>query len=85
MNATNLLDCGHPIGDHSAFVAGYGTDSKTKETRCYDCCADFERQTMVETGKAFLYLIHRPDGQLSEITDWPGHLRFPVFGKVRRG
>ena len=73
-----LLDCGHPESEHSSITRGYGTmPDGTKH--CYDCCANMDRESMIETGKATLYLA---DGK---ITNWPGSLTFPVYGKVRVG
>lgn len=80
---TEILDCGHPPSEHESYTTGYGVmDGKRY---CYDCCATQERETMIQHGKTDLYLVHRPDNMTSEITDWPGRLRFPVVGKVRRG
>lgn len=43
---------------------------------CYDCCASDERQAMVETGNACLYLTQKQTGWY--ITDFTGVLTFPV-------
>lgn len=75
-----ILDCGHPPAaridnwDGSWVGTGYGRDSITGETRCYQCCANLERARMIETGKATLYLTG--ETYTYEVTDWPGLLRF---------
>lgn len=75
--AQELLDCGHPASAHGKNTTGYGTDREGKRY-CYDCCAEIDRQDMIATGKATLYL----SGW--EVTDWTGHLRFQA-GTVRKG
>lgn len=75
-----VCDCGHPPSPHGEPTTGYGTDLDGK-TYCYDCCADRERQRMIETGKATLYYARRPDGWF--VTDWPGHLNFKVMGSSK--
>lgn len=51
---------------------GYGRNGNLMI--CYDCCALRDKAGMVEHGKATLYLVG------SEVTNWPGTLRFPVHG-----
>lgn len=78
-----VCDCGHPpTRDDSAACSlstGYGTDPKDGRTYCYVCCADRERARMVKDGTAILYF--NRDG--SEVTDWPGKLRFRAYGARR--
>ena len=73
-----LLDCGHPESEHLSITRGYGQDRDGKKY-CYDCCADNERQAMLDTGRATLYLVK--DNGHYEVTDWPGKLRFKVYYK----
>lgn len=77
------LDCGHAESPHSAFTRGYGT--RADGTRhCYDCCAEHERQRMIESGRATLYLTST--GHDAALIDWPGNLRFPArYGYIRKG
>ena len=76
-----LLDCGHYPGAHEACTTGYGRDAEGL-TYCYDCCAQRELTSMLTTGKATLYLTLK-DGKHT-MTDWPGHLSFPVM-EFRKG
>ena len=76
----SLLDCGHPPSPHESFTTGYGTDSSGK-TFCYACCAETDKRSMIETGKATLYLtldavyVGHARGKVS---NWPSSLEFPV-------
>jgi hypothetical protein len=93
MEATNILDCGHPPSSHSDFTTGYGEDSEGKKS-CYDCCAANDRRNMIETGKATLYLAKNEDykehlGNIDWqpryfITNWPGSLKLHATA-VRTG
>ncbi len=86
-----LLDCGHFPSTHESFTTGYGTDDKGK-TFCYDCCAKNDRQNMVNTGKATLYLVKRENpnhatvGMVNRsahkwyVTNWPSSLEFQCTG-----
>ena len=65
-------DCGHEPGEHSEHTTGYGKDNAGK-TMCYACCAETDKKSMRETGKAVLYLVKRADGS-HELTNWPGSL-----------
>jgi len=64
--------CGEEKEVQTQCGTGYATDRAGFKT-CYDCCADFDREEMMETGKAVLYL----DG-IAQLTNWPGTLRLPV-------
>ena len=84
MNDTTILTCGHVPSPHPEFTTGYGSDAE-RNTYCYECCAQRERQSMIETGSATLYLVKRPVPDsvrpVSEawqwwVTDWPGTLAF---------
>lgn len=69
-----VLDCGHPATEpRSQFSVGYGERADGTH-HCYECCAGFERDSMIETGRAVLYL----DMVGRTVSDWPGHLRFPI-------
>lgn len=50
------------------------------KARCYDCCAGHEKQCMIETGRATLYLVdtQASTGRAWAIQDWGGRLSFPV-------
>lgn len=59
---------------------GYGKAADGAKV-CYACCADLDRESMIASGKATLYLGEK-DGK-AEVTNWPGTLRFNV--STRRG
>lgn len=93
MSSPELLDCGHAPTPQApgSCGTGYGTDSAGK-TSCYACCAVSDRAAMVETGRATLYLVSRPnpspqtvgntnrDARHWFVTNWPGSLEFKCFG-----
>jgi len=76
-----MLECGHAESPHSTITRGYGTDAQGNR-HCYDCCAAMDRASMIETGKATMYLTEGETG--SWITNWPGNVRFRT-GAVRKG
>jgi hypothetical protein len=81
-----MCDCGHPPSKHESFTTGYGTDSHGK-TACHACCAENDKRSMIETGKATLYLTIEAEyvgHAKAKVTNWPGSLVFPI-GYVRRG
>ena len=83
---TEILECGHPESEHSSFTRGYGTDEHGKR-HCYACCAERDRASMIETGKATLYLTvesESRDGFGGKVTNWPGSLVFRT-GRVHKG
>lgn len=84
MNATDeapaLLECGHPASPHGPNDLGYGRKDRNGPRLCYSCCAERVRASMIETGRADLYLSGGVGGTPVEVTDWPGHLRFPARG-----
>ena len=70
-----ICDCGHAPTPRE-YTTGYGTlDGKTY---CFPCCAKRERQQMIDTGKATLYLTMRGGYSQWYLSDWPGGLRFQV-------
>lgn len=72
-------------------TTGYGKDREGNK-HCFECCAKRERADMERTGRATLYLVSEPmppapkspgtheTGAKHEVTDWPGRLRFKVWG-----
>lgn len=81
-----ILDCGHAPSPHSDFTTGYGQDAQGR-THCYACCAENDKASMIETGRATLYLTReQPDAAAAPawyVTNWPGSLRMHAF--VRKG
>lgn len=75
----SILDCGHPESPHGSHTTGYGVDKDGKK-HCYACCAKRDRQDMIATGKACLYLVHTSANQpQARITNWPGSLEFRPY------
>ena len=81
----NTLDCGH-MPSESTISSGYGVD-KDGNKHCYQCCAEYDKQAMRDTGKATLYLTLDDDTGRTmtqwgyrygdhKITNWPGSLTF---------
>ena len=69
-------ECGQHIVHKSDLTTGYAIDGQNRKI-CYECSADIDRQSMVETGHSRhlpLYLTIS-DGK-HEVTNWPGTLRF---------
>lgn len=73
---------------------GYATTDTGKV--CYTCCGKLEKKSMLETGKAILYLVldmpfskEKPNLAQStnfgngKVTNWPNSLSFPC--RVKRG
>ena len=54
--------------------------SETGDITCYACCAESEKEYMIENGRIELYLIWT--NNKLEAVNWPGTLRFPIT-KVR--
>ena len=73
---TDKLDCGHEPSKHGEHTTGYG--SMDGKTYCYECCADFDRQAMIEDGHLTLYVSYDHGRCVAAVTNWPGSLRFPV-------
>lgn len=79
MSKEFIADCGHLIPalpENHCGGSGYGTDAHGA-TFCYDCAAVRERDAMVSSGAAVLYLTRNGHGPWN-VTDWPGKLSFPV-------
>jgi len=69
--------CNVEINNREPFTTGYGID-KDNNKFCYSCCAEFDKEQMEKHDKIILYLAGAPYG--SEVTNWPGSLRFKVDG-----
>ena len=80
MTDTNILECGHAPTADSGIGTGYGIDADGNRS-CYACCADHERENMIATGRASLYLstsAYENTHRTYRVTDWAGELEFPV-------
>lgn len=78
------------IASADGFIPGY---AKLKNGRkiCYECCANINKKSMRDTGRAILYLSEiTPQKEeaerfgnwpmkCGEVMNWPGTLRFPLF------
>lgn len=89
-----VLDCGHAPSPHLPITTGYATDSDTGATYCYECAAARDRDAMIVSGRATLYLVNdgtRPAREYriprepqtmarygERITNWADRLSFPV-------
>ena len=60
---------------------GYGKAADGTKV-CYDCCAVLDRESMIASGKATLYL--DDTNGIPEVTNWPGTLRFNAAIKTSR-
>ena len=56
---------------------GYGIDRDTGDHICYRCCGIADAESMARDGQVCLYLTN------NEVTNWPGSLRFSVWGPTR--
>jgi hypothetical protein len=89
-----ILECGHEPSEHSEFTTGYGVkEVNGKDFRCcYECCAKDDRDSMLSSGRATLYLDMNPrkappfgySRESARVTNWPGSLEFWT-GPVRKG
>jgi hypothetical protein len=67
-SCAQILDCGHPIGEHSYFTSGYAV-TPDKRRICYTCADNSEREALRDTSKpCFAYL----SGDGRKITTWTG-------------
>lgn len=63
-----VLDCGHPIGEHSHITTGYATKADGKRI-CYACADAEQREELRDTSKpCFAYL----SGTGRAVTTWTG-------------
>jgi hypothetical protein len=78
-----LCDCGHESTPQAAdsCTTGYGVNADGK-TVCYSCCAYMDKASMIEEGRATLYLVEGKDDY--QVSNWPGSLKFRVFPRVAR-
>ena len=72
-----MLDCGHETTP-SDMTPGYGI-GKDGRTNCFDCCAKIDEANMIATGRFTGYITRN----LSQVSNWPGSLWFPVRSWVR--
>ena len=72
----HCCECGQDKAHESDVSTGYAITADGHKV-CFACCAVRDRQTMIDTGHSKnlpLYLSGK------EVTNWPGTLRFEVFG-----
>src|SRR5262245_14407624 len=77
-----VLECGHTPTPHGPPTTGYGTDAKGNSS-CYACAAAHERASMIETGRAVLYVVQPMFGEdagQTMVSDWPGGLKIRATG-----
>jgi hypothetical protein len=76
-----ILDCGHPISQHSNCSTGYGIEKDGRKI-CYACCAERDKAQMRENGEIILYLMREQSTPWENdnlythyVTNWPNSLR----------
>ena len=78
------FDCGAEFKPDGC-TTGYGTD-KDNHRICFACCGNRDLKSMIETGRAILYLC-KDDNAFNgyKITNWPNSLSFiPTRVKIGR-
>lgn len=87
--------CGQVKPVQTSCGTGYGYDSYGDDAKpvCYSCCAEQDKQWMVEHGRIALYLTCEPASKArtpsgrktaGEVTNWPGTLRFKCHTRYGR-
>ena len=71
-----VLDCGHTPSSHGPMTTGYGEDASGRR-RCYECCADADKASMIADGRATLYVSLKQGNRA--VTNWPRSLSFPCL------
>jgi hypothetical protein len=78
MTTAFIADCGHEIPAlPKGHTGGTGYVVAHGHTRCYACCAEADRAEMLKRSATVLYIVG------SEVTNWPGSLRFDAFNITR--
>lgn len=69
----------------NGFLTGYGVN-EAGDKICYECCGVLDRQDMIATGKAVLYLTVTKKNNFFKgyVSNWPGTLKINVQGKIGR-
>ncbi len=60
-----------PLGSSNGVGTGYGYDKEDKPV-CYQCCGKRDVESMINTGKAVLYL------SKGKVTNWPGTISYHI-------
>jgi hypothetical protein len=88
--------CGQvkPVGINGGTGYGYMQESPDAKPICYECCGENDRKSMIETGKAVLYLTCESAPKMlrqgkcrstsGHVSNWPGTLKFPCGTRVGR-
>lgn len=63
--------CGKDKTHEDNLTTGYGTDRKTGQVVCFDCCGQQDAETLRTTGTLHGYFSKGKDGQWY-FTNWPG-------------
>lgn len=73
-------DCGcvKPVQTSGGTGYGYFERGDNAKPICYECCGKRELASMIETGKATLYMTIERGASYNKckVTDWPGQLSF---------
>jgi hypothetical protein len=79
MEATIILDCGHPESSHGNVTRGYGITADGKK-HCYACCEARDKDTLKAETSFFAYL----SSDKKQITGWPGWMLMRVTSTHKR-
>ena len=83
-DANSLMDYGKCFDCGNTLDSQYGKDT-VGNSLCYPCCAERDRKSMIETGRATMYLVKRPISTTPihhggsyrwYAVNWPGTLEF---------
>lgn len=68
--------CNQLVTHSDNLTTGYGLDDQDRKV-CYACCGNRDREQMIKSGKATLYLITENDGPF-RVCNWPNSLSFDI-------
>lgn len=86
-------DCGKTLPVQTSGGTGYGYTGTGPDARpiCYACCGEHDKQSMIDTGRAVLYLICEQSPKkgdtsrtLGTVSNWPGSLKFSCHTRAGR-
>ena len=95
MTTFKCMDCGQTFPILTNGGTGYAclpNPAPPDNRICYPCCAVRDRASMIETGRAVLYLTTEPNltpagnshGETGTVSNWPGSLKIKT-GPVKVG
>ena len=78
-NVFTCAKCGKSKPVQTSGGTGYAEYPNIAGKVCYQCCGELDRASMIDTGKACLYLTQDNSGHLGAVSNWPGTLSFPLI------